>query len=150
MAARLISASPRPEGIYRLARRTSDWFAPPDWSYAKEDGTFDNRFDDPSAARGVPSAERFRAIYAATERKAAFGETIAHFRPSLTLLAKLAAIEDDDPIETALAGSLDPDDTTRGIVRADWRLTRGMDFTILDPTLEFVDVGDAETIQHLR
>jgi hypothetical protein len=150
VAASLVSIAPRPEGVYRLARRTSGWFVPPDWGYAKQDGTFHNRFDDPSAARGVPPSGRFRAIYAATERRAAFAETTAHFRPSLSLLAKLAPIDDDDPVEVALAGSLDPDDPTRGIIRANWRIERRMDHTILDPTRQFVDLGDPETIQRLR
>jgi hypothetical protein len=40
-------ATTRPEGpIYRVGRQWDAW-AWPDWSYAHEDGTFGNRYDDP-------------------------------------------------------------------------------------------------------
>jgi hypothetical protein len=39
--------------VYRVARGF-DTFAPPDWGWAKDDGTFGNRFDDPGAYRGIP------------------------------------------------------------------------------------------------
>ena len=150
MAARLVAVSPPPAGVHRLGRRTSGWFAPPDWAYAKEDGTFGNRFDDPGGLRGVPPEGRFRAIYCATQRVAAFAETIAHFRPSLALLASLAAIEDDEPLDAGVAGSVDPGDLARGVVRANWRLERRVDHSVLDPGLAFVDVGAAATLQRLR
>jgi hypothetical protein len=71
-----------PELVYRVGRGF-DAFAPPDWAYALPDGTFGNRFDDPSAERDVPEGERYRVVYCATERAGAFGETIARFRPSV-------------------------------------------------------------------
>ena len=40
--------SKRPSGpLFRVGRDDDAW-AVPDWAYAKEDGTFGNRFDDPS------------------------------------------------------------------------------------------------------
>lgn len=84
-----------PEAVYRVGRGL-DTFAPPDWAYALPDGTFGNRFDDPSAKRGVPEEERYRMVYCATERAGAFGETIARFRPSVRLLAGLEEVEDDE------------------------------------------------------
>ena len=35
-----------------------DVFAPPDWSWALEDGTFGNRFDDPGKYRSIPEEDR--------------------------------------------------------------------------------------------
>ena len=137
-------------GVYRLGQRSANWFAPPDWAYVHDDGTFGNRFDDPSAATGVPPEGRFRAIYCATQRAATFGETIARFRPSLRLLADLAEIDDDEPIAESLAGAVDPQDPRRGVVRADWRHHRRVDHTVLVPDLAFVDITAAETLQHLR
>jgi hypothetical protein len=148
--ARLVAVAPPPSGIYRLARGPGGPFAPPDWDRADTDGTFGNRFDDPSAEDGAPPARRFRTIYCATQRAAAFGETMARFRPSLALLAQLSAIDDDEPLERALAGAIDPVDPRRGLVPADWRLRRRVGHTVLDPSLRFVDLASGETMQHLR
>jgi hypothetical protein len=93
---RLVPAPTEP--VVRIARGL-DPFAPPSWAFAQDDGTFGNRFDDPGAAIGIPEAQRFRMIYCASQREAAFAEVLAHFRPSLTILAALAAIEDDEPNE---------------------------------------------------
>jgi hypothetical protein len=147
---RLVAVAPPPDGIYRLARGPSEPFSPPAWDRAHDDGTFGNRFDDPSAADGRPPEQRFRAIYCATQREAVFGETVARFRPSIALLAKLAMVEDDEPIEEALAGAVDPRDPHLGLIPADWRLSRRIGHTVLDPDLRFVDVTAAESVQHLR
>jgi hypothetical protein len=123
---------------------------PPDWDRAHRDGTFGNRFDDPSAEEGRPPEARFRVIYSAMQRAATFGETLARFRPALSLLAKLEAINDDEPLEDALAGAVDPKDIRRGLIAADWRFRRRVGHTVLHPALRFVDVTDAGTMQHLR
>jgi hypothetical protein len=70
-----------PEGgrVFRVSRGF-DVFAPQDWSWAQEDGTFGNRFDDPGKYGGMPEEDRFRMVYCATQRAGAFGETIARFR----------------------------------------------------------------------
>ena len=55
--------SRRPSGpLFRVGRDDDAW-AVPDWAYAKEDGTFGHRFDDPMGAnlnwsqpRGSPQA----------------------------------------------------------------------------------------------
>lgn len=79
--------------VFRVARGNgeppADPFVPPPWERADADGTFGNRFDDPSKADGVPEGGRFRVIYAATQRDGALAETIAHFRPDLEALAAL-------------------------------------------------------------
>jgi len=136
--------------IFRLSRGPADPFSPPDWSFALEDGTFGNRFDDPSGLDGRPPEERFRIIYCATQRTAAFGECVARFRPSLTLLAQLGLIDDEEPLDAALAGTVDPDNVERGLIPADWRLRRRMGKTLLYPWLPFVDIADAQSINYLR
>jgi hypothetical protein len=150
MAAQLVSVPPPANGLYRLARGPADPFTPPEWDRAHADGTFGNRFDDPTEDEGKTTEERFRVIYCATQRVATFGETLARFRPSPSLISALDEIDDDEPLEASLSGALDPDDRRRGLIDADWRLRRRMGHTIMDPMLRFVNITDAETIQHLR
>jgi hypothetical protein len=77
-----------PEGpIFRIGRRPDPWQLP-DWSLAGADGTFGNRFDDPDAT--------YRVIYASSQRLGCYLETLARFRPDLTLYAELHAIEGED------------------------------------------------------
>jgi RES domain len=66
-----------------VGRKPDPWL-PPDWAYAK-DGTFGNRFDDPE---GI-----YRVLYASTQPLACYLETLARFRPDLTLLVELQSIE---------------------------------------------------------
>ncbi len=115
--------------------------SPPGWAYALPDGTFGNRFDDPSADKGMPEEERYRAIYCATDRAGAFGETIARFRPSVKLLAGLEAVEDEEPLDPELEG---------GVVPEEWRLSRRVDSTRLAPSLLFADLTAPETMRVLR
>ncbi len=129
-----------PETVYRVGRGF-DAFAPPDWAYALEDGTFGNRFDDPSAEHGLPESERYRIVYCATERAGAFGETIARFRPSVGLLAGLEAVEDDEALDPELEG---------GVVPEEWRLSRRVGSTRLAPDLLFADLPAPETMRVLR
>lgn len=75
------------ESIYRVGRWPDPWL-PPDWAHAHLDGTFGNRFDDPQAY--------YRVIYTSSQRLGCFLETLARFRPDLTLLADLAEIEGED------------------------------------------------------
>ena len=76
-----------PAEIYRIGRKPDPWQAP-DWSRANPDNTFGNRFDDPHGF--------YRVIYASTQRLSCFLETLARFRPDLTLIAELREIEGDD------------------------------------------------------
>jgi RES domain len=73
--------------VFRIGRRPSPWL-PPDWTFAHDDGTFGNRFDDPQAY--------YRVLYASSQRVSCFIETLARFRPDLQLVAELAEIEGDD------------------------------------------------------
>src|SRR5262249_1527819 len=70
--------------LHRIGRWPDPW-QPPDWAHAHLDGTFGNRFDDPQAY--------YRVIYTSSQRLGCFLETLARFRPDLTLLAEFAEIE---------------------------------------------------------
>lgn len=142
------TVAPPSAGLYRLGRRTSEPFTPPDWIYTAPNGTFDGRFDDPRL--DLSEDLRFRIVYCASSRVGAFGETLANQRPPVRLLSKLNAITDDEPAEESFFNGADPDDPSRGLVGAAWRLKRAMAFSILEPSLRFVDVDSARTLQQLR
>jgi hypothetical protein len=146
----IVTISPPLAEISRVARRGGDPFAPPPWEMAGEDGTFGNRFDDPSAERGYSPSARFRTIYCATTAIGAFGETLARFRPSIPLLAKLREIKDEDRFETQPLGMLHPRDPRIGMIPADWRLRRLLAPTVLDANLRFIDLAAVPTHQYLR
>lgn len=54
------------------AGRPRDAWAWPPWSYAGEDGTFGNRFDDLQS--------EYRLLYTSSPRAGAFIETLARYR----------------------------------------------------------------------
>jgi hypothetical protein len=130
--------------LFRVARGDDgppvDPFVPPSWARADADGTFGNRFDDPGQAEGIPEEERFRVVYAATQREGAFAETIAHFRPDLTAMATLGAIR----------GAMGEPQPLTGAVPARWRQLRGVGRLFLDPALRFVDVAHPDTLAEMR
>jgi hypothetical protein len=76
---------PRP--LFRVGRDDDAW-AVPDWANAKEDRTFDNRFDDPA---GV-----YRVLYASSQRRGCFIETLARFRVDVSFVADFALIENGE------------------------------------------------------
>jgi hypothetical protein len=147
VASPLVVVPPPATPIYRVAHG-ADVFRAPNWNHADEDGTFGNRFDDPGGQpdlcgrRGIlPTAQRFRTIYCATDRAGAFGETVARFRPSPKLYLGLQDIDDDEPIDPSLAG---------GVVPVHWRMQRLLGIARLDQRLRFVDVAAPETHDHLN
>lgn len=76
-----------PNEVFRIGRKPDPW-QPPDWSYAQADGTFGNRFDDPLGY--------YRVLYASSQPVSCFIETLARFRPDLTLLSELSEMEGED------------------------------------------------------
>lgn len=126
MAVELATLAPRPAGVFRVARRSSGVFVPTPWRYADpDDGTFGGRFDDPGLAAGRGEKDRFRVIYCTSEKAAALAECLVAFRRPVRFLAELARIGAHGAAESvanSLAGTFDPDDLTRGLVNADWRL----------------------------
>jgi hypothetical protein len=72
--------------LHRVGRSPDAW-AWPDWAYAGPDGTFGNRYDDPLA--------EYRVLYASSDRRGAFIEVLARFRPEPAVLRELDEIELD-------------------------------------------------------
>lgn len=115
------------EPLHRIGRWPDPW-QPPDWAHAHSDGTFGNRFDDPQAY--------YRVIYASSQRLGCFLETLARFRPDLTLLAEFAEIEGDD------------DFTPLATVPATWLPTRLIGSAQADG--QYADIYASEWIAYLR
>ena len=140
----LHAVPPPASPLFRVARGDEgppgDPFLPPSWERVGADGTFGNRFDDPGKADGISEEERFRMIYAATQRDGAFAETIAHFRPDLEALAALRAIR----------GATGEPQPLVGAIPARWRQLRGVGRLLLDPALRFVDVAHPDTLSEMR
>jgi len=76
-----------PDPLFRIGRRPDPWQSP-DWSRVGPDGTFGNRFDDPQSY--------YRVLYASSQPLSCYIETLARFRPDLTLIDELRQIEGDD------------------------------------------------------
>lgn len=112
--------------VFRLGRSPDPW-AWPDWAYATG-ATFGNRWDDPLG--------EYRVLYASSQRLGAFVETLARFRPDLTVVAGLSEIAGDD------------DSPPAGVVPPRWRAGRRMGEAELAG--RFVDVGEAQTLATLR
>lgn len=113
--------------VFRVGHTPDPW-AWPDWSHARPDGTFDNRWDDPEAS--------FRVLYASTTRFGALLETLSPFRPDLGIVAALSEIDgDDDPVAA-------------GTVPGGWFERRLMGIAEVDRIL--ADVGAASSLASLR
>ena len=107
--------------MYRIGRQPNPWQVS-SWSYAQEDRTFGNRFDDADGS--------FRVLYAASTRLCCFLETLARFRrPPAPFLQQLSQIEhtEDDHIPV-------------GTVPASWLAKRRMGRATVDPRLRFADI----------
>lgn len=113
--------------IYRIGRWPNPWL-PPDWAHAHTDGTFGNRFDDPQAY--------YRVIYASTQRLSCFLETLARFRPDLSLVAELAEIEGEN------------DFTPFATVPSSWLLNRVIGIAHAEG--QYADIYAVEWVAHLR
>jgi hypothetical protein len=147
----MVAIPPPDGGVYRIARVPNEPFALPDWDWAGDEGTFGNRFDDPGASLDVPPENRFRVLYCATQRQATFGEITARFRPGPHILKLLADIEDEEePIDRALLGIVDPAHLSHGLLQHEWLQRRRIGHTRIVPDTEFVDVAHADTLAHLN
>ena len=116
-----------PEAIFRIARKPDPWEAP-DWSRANPDGTFGNRFDDPEGY--------YRVLYASSQKLSCFLETLARYRPDLSLLAELRGIEGED------------DFVPLGTVPSEWRDERLLGTAAVEG--DYADIFAAEWIAFLR
>jgi hypothetical protein len=132
LAAELELASAElPETTFRLGHGPNPWEWP-DWAYAKPDGTFGNRWDDPDSV--------YRVLYACSQRLGTFIETLARFRPDPVVAAALDAIDDNDP--TA------PTSLAPGQVPRSWLVTRRIGRAIVSG--RFADVGHSTSLAALR
>ena len=119
--------------IHRVGRRPDAW-AWPEWSYAHEDGTFGNRYDDPHG--------EYRVLYASDRRVGAFAETLARFRPDLVVAAELERI-DADPEDADHSATI-----ALGVVPCEW-----LDARVIGRAAHrgrFVDVGHSDSLAVLR
>ncbi|HEV8525718.1 MAG TPA: hypothetical protein VGQ71_14580, partial [Terriglobales bacterium] len=110
-----------------MARKPDPW-APPDWVWLGEDGTFGNRFDDP---RGM-----YRVLYASSQRVGCFLESLARFRIEPTLLAEFSEIEGEDDFYPV------------GTVPLDWFSIRIMGSATVSG--DYADIGSSEWISRIR
>lgn len=113
--------------VHRIGRRPDPWDYP-DWSRAHPDGTFGNRFDDPDG--------EYRVLYASSARLGCFLETLARYRPDLTLFAEMEAIEGENDFVPA------------GVVPHEWFAIRVMGSAEADG--RFADIGASDWISTLR
>lgn len=113
--------------LFRLGRKPDPW-SPPDWSRALPNGTFGNRFDDPQG--------NYRVLYASTQRVSCFIETLARFRPDLSLIAELQEIAGED------------DYLPLGTVPSDWCDRRVMGAATV--TGAYADIYSAGWVGYLR
>lgn len=110
--------------LYRIGRRP-DPLAWPPWEYVGS-----GRFDDPVG--------EFRVLYATAQRRTAFLETLAQFRPSLDVLAALQAVENTN----------EPMPTPR--VPADWYRARAVGRLSLTVRQRWLELRPFETRETLR
>jgi RES domain len=97
----------------------------PPWEYVGS-----GRFDDP--------AGHFRVLYTTAQRKAAFIESLAPFRPSIEVLAALEGVTNSgDPLPTPH-------------VPAEWYQQRGIGRLRLGPHQRWLDLRSVETRETLR
>ncbi len=116
--------------IHRIGRAPDPW-AWPDWVYARSDGTFGSRYDDP---RGT-----YRVLYASAQRLGALVETLARFRPDPAILAVgFESDARDDAFPTMAPGT---------VPRA-WLAKRRMGRARCSGTL--ADVGHTRSLSFLR
>ena len=113
---------------FRVGRDDDAW-AVPDWAYAKEDGTFGNRFDDPM---GV-----YRVLYASSQRLGCFIETLARFRVDVSFVTDLALMQNGEDDFTAF-----------GTVRRAWLKGRCIGTATVEG--EYADIYALGWISHLR
>lgn len=74
--------------LYRIGKAPDPWRWP-EWTYAHDDGTFWNRWDDPRRL--------YRVLYAGTTQLGCFLEVLAWFRPDSKLASELDEIKENDP-----------------------------------------------------
>jgi hypothetical protein len=120
-----------PAGVlFRLSHGPDPWEWPP-WAFARPDGTFGNRWDDPQGL--------YRVMYACSQRLGTFVETLARFRPDPAVVEGLDAIAEDSPSAAVLRP---------GEVPRSWLNNRRVAQARVAG--QFVTVGSSDSIAWLR
>lgn len=115
-----------PVSIYRVGRDSPwNW---PDWTTVGDDGTFGNRWDDPQGS--------YRVLYASSSRRGCFLETLARFRPDPAVIAGLAAVVGEEPLDAV------------GVVPRSWLGRRSVGTASVAG--DFANVGKARSLGWLR
>ncbi|MDQ6793469.1 MAG: RES domain-containing protein [Chloroflexota bacterium] len=130
MTSELVTTSPS-GAIFRLGRGPDQWEWPP-WAYARPDGTFGNRWDDPEGL--------YRVMYACSQRLGTFIETLARFRPDPTVVAGLAEIDDN---AGAISRAIQPGELPRS-----WLTNRRVGEASVEG--QFVSVSHSASLAWLR
>lgn len=144
--------SPDSAPVFRLGYGP-DPFASVPWRFLRlrdgalqdrhNDRTIGGRFDDPAGRLGVAEARRFRTIYCATDRIAAISESIEPFRSQAgpkRRSSELTEIIERHPQLRDAAGT----------VPKDWVDKRLIESTILDESLQFVELGHSTALDYLN
>jgi hypothetical protein len=113
--------------LYRVGR------APDPLAWPPIEFTGGGRFDDPR--------REYRVLYCAERKSGCFIETLAQFRPSLDVLARLRAMRD---------GNHGDDAPTSGVVADDWHLKRMIGTLRLVEGQRFLDLRHPQTLEFLR
>jgi len=116
-----------PKDVYRVARKPEPW-ALLSWTWAHDDGTFGNRYDDPKA--------KYRVLYASSQRLSCFIETLACYRIDMVTAQGLAEITGED------------DFFPQGKVPPDYLSTRTMGIATIQA--ECADLCSADLIPTIR
>lgn len=125
-----------PQFVYRVVRGEGALAFRP-WDTITEEAPLLGRFDD--------SYKKFRSIYTASSKEAAYRETLQDFRGSTALGAKLAAIE---PNADGLT-DLDPNEYL-GVIPASWLADRSIGVLEVTKPCACVDITHASAIDRLR
>jgi hypothetical protein len=115
--------------MYRVGRTPEVW-AWPDWSYARPDGTFGGRYDDP---RG-----EYRVLYGSSQRFGAFVEALAPYRAAPAVVSGRREIATDEQDR-----GLEP-----GTLPLGWVGARAIGEASL--TGAFAQVGHSRSLRYLR
>jgi hypothetical protein len=121
-----------PKGALFHIGRTPNVLAWAEWAYVGG-----GRFDAPARLG------KFRVLYAAEQRLAAFVETLQKWRPSIEALAALESV-------TIGSGPTPASERDMGRKPEDWRLKRGIGMLRLLPNQRWLDLRRHETRESLR
>lgn len=138
--------------VYRVGYGSDPFAPPPWWVFRRRDQALDSglddqtsggRFDDPAGRRGIAEARRYRIIYCASQREAAFGEAVAALRDQLTGTGRVS----DDLVSIIQRNPQLLN--SRAVIPVDWWSKRSVGATRLDGALRFLDLTHPDVLDPL-